>query len=581
MSPAVSVRLFNTPVFPVAEILVSGNVLLRLRGSSASERASLLVDTLQRALLFGLSPDAIAVIKVKGGFQVTLSGQTLLVADRIEARRAKSLPASLANHWASQIRSVLSQPSLAVEATDCLVAVGETYRLTLLGSAKGPITVQIIPDHIAAAGSDEPSSTVYIKGVAPGRGRVIISRQNRSLQLPLRVAHRAVRVAQPPTAFVSGSTVPLRLLTEAVENALRLSLETRLGAEWAYDPPTVNGSIPGSLILRVRASGPDLLPFDQPIALSIRPFSQTPGDAKALVISNDPETFYEPGSLLQGSIAPSFTIRLLSHHRNGMNRTVHLALQIINASDVPTWISLRGSVSGPAQSELSVGHIATRDYLTSLMSDSAIRLQIPPQTVYSLFPMAMGPGLTATHILDIRNEDGSQLFYRLMASPRPVPKVSPLEGSSLSDLFGINDYHARFVETTKEVEGTHRAGQRWTYISIGKDGIRHPDGIKRLQGNYGVIYRVRLHFVNETDRVHLATAEVEAAGGVARGALVVDGRLVQLPTLQSHQRWPLTSFELNPGERRTVSLVTLPAPGSFYPLHIIGRTDRKPTGGSQ
>jgi hypothetical protein len=93
-----------------------------------------------------------------------------------------------------------------------------------------------------------------------------------------------------------------------------------------------------------------------------------------------------------------------------------------------------------------------------------------------------------------------------------------------------------------------------------------------LRGNYGVIYRIAIRFTNPTNRSWQAQVVVEPTGGVVRGAFLVDGKLVELPLLRPHDEKVIHEFTLAPNQTRTVSVVTIPSAGSFYPIQLIART---------
>ncbi|MFN4180123.1 MAG: hypothetical protein ACK4I8_07395, partial [Armatimonadota bacterium] len=112
----------------------------------------------------------------------------------------------------------------------------------------------------------------------------------------------------------------------------------------------------------------------------------------------------------------------------------------------------------------------------------------------------------------------------------------------------------------------------WNFISVGRFGLKHPIKGRVLRGNYGVLYRISIKFVNPTNRSWRAQVVVEPTGGVVRGAFLVDGKLVELPLLRPHDERVIHEFTLSPNQNRTVNVITVPSAGSFYPIQIIART---------
>ena len=62
------------------------------------------------------------------------------------------------------------------------------------------------------------------------------------------------------------------------------------------------------------------------------------------------------------------------------------------------------------------------------------------------------------------------------------------------------------------------------------------------------------------------------SAGWARGAFLIDGRLVEAGLATSPQEVRLAQFRLRPGERRRVMVSTLPCGGSSYPVWLVARS---------
>ena len=57
--------------------------------------------------------------------------------------------------------------------------------------------------------------------------------------------------------------------------------------------------------------------------------------------------------------------------------------------------------------------------------------------------------------------------------------------------------------------------------------------------------------------------------GDARGVFVIDGSFIEAPVTSPPLEADLATFRLQPGERRTVRVQTLPVGGSSYPARLI------------
>ena len=60
------------------------------------------------------------------------------------------------------------------------------------------------------------------------------------------------------------------------------------------------------------------------------------------------------------------------------------------------------------------------------------------------------------------------------------------------------------------------------------------------------------------------------------GVFLIDGAVVEIPAITPPTEAPLASFRLQPGERRTVPILTIPVGGSNYPVALVVRTGPPP-----
>ncbi len=414
-----------------------------------------------------------------------------------------------------------------------------------------------------------------VRGVDAGAGVLRIVKGTTGIRLPFRVLYRAAVWKTEPVAWVRGRTVSAEMVREAVENAVLQALEVRFGARWSLSPVTdaVGFFSPETLTRwRVQAMGEQYLPLDEIRAIPLRSFPQSLGESDLLVISNEPETFREFRVLCRGLLPPSQTVRFMVHHRNGMARPAWLALELRNTEEQWVPVLVRFGHGRPHESELRCGHEATATYLQALVNDAAIRISLPPQSTYRLLRFGLKPNDTASALVEVRLEEMAGVSYQVVALPVAPPKTELLSGTQLVEaLVSVAD-PPPYPKPTRVIEETHIAGKQWTFISVGRFGLQHPLKGRILRGNYGVLYRITVRFVNPTDRSWQAQLVVDPAGGVVRGAFAIDSRLVEIPLLRPNDERVLHEFVLAPNQTRTVTVLTVPAAGSFYPINIIART---------
>ncbi|MCX7642200.1 MAG: hypothetical protein N2116_00095 [Armatimonadetes bacterium] len=559
----------------MAELRAAGQTILRWRGQDAVSQVQQIAERLNQLLWQGTKPEAIAIVQVQGGFNITVNNEPILTVTHQVARSARSDTKALAEHWAQRLREVFGWRWLAVQLTELVVPVGESTTVQLFGTAEGSIQVEAIPPELLKLKVNPDGRSITLTGIDAGAGVLRIVKGTVGIRLPFRVLYRAATWKNKPVAWVRGAQVSAAMVREAVENAVMRTLDVRLGARWTLFP--VNDSV--SLLStnttyqwRIQAMGEQLLPLDEIVNVPLQSFPQSLGEADLLVISNDPETFQEFRVLCRGLLQPSQTMRFMVHHRNGVNRPAWLVFEFHNTED--NWVPLlvRFGYGNPQESELRCGHDATSSYLHSLLYDAAIRIHLPPQSIYRLLRFGLRPRDTASALVEARLEEVAGVGYRVVALPIAPPKTELLTGTLLVEaLTGVGD-PPPYPKPIQNVEETHVAGKNWNFISVGRFGLKNPLKGKTLHGNYGVLYKVTIKFVNPTGRSWKAQVVVEPAGGVVRGAFLVNDKLVELPLLRPYDEHVIHEFTLQPNQTRTVNVITVPSAGSFYPIQIVART---------
>ncbi|GBC99855.1 hypothetical protein HRbin17_02386 [bacterium HR17] len=563
----------------LAELQANGVPLLRWRGENAAALVQEWARRLNDARWRGATANAVTIARVEGGYALILESVPLLTVTHATARAWGSDAYALVQQWASRLRQALSWEWIAVPADSVTVAVGEEVALPLFGNASGVVQVEARPPEPVRlrVSTTNDKIAVHVHGVDVGAGVLRIVKGRVGVRLPYRILHRAAQWQRHPIAYARGRQISLLMAHEAVENAVLNALRLQLGAQWRLTPVSDGQAVrllsPNtSFAWRLQVTGDQLLPVDETVTVPLRAFPQSLGDADLLVISNDPETFRDYRVLCRGTLPPAQTVRFMVHHRNGLPRPAWLALELLNTEEQPIEVIARFGYGVPRESELQVGHEATARFLQALTDDAAVRLTLPSQSAYRLFRFLLQPRDTASVLAELRLEAPAGVAYRVVTLPTEPPKTEVLTGSQLAEALVSVSEPPPFPKPVRTLTETHTAGGAWTFISVGRYGLQLPLKGRVLHGNYGVVYRVTLRFVNPTQRTWRAQLVVEPVGGVIRGAFVVNGRLVEVPLLRPYQERVLDEFPLAPGQTRILTVVTVPAAGSFYPIQLIART---------
>jgi hypothetical protein len=120
----------------------------------------------------------------------------------------------------------------------------------------------------------------------------------------------------------------------------------------------------------------------------------------------------------------------------------------------------------------------------------------------------------------------------------------------------------------KEQDVEYRVGGKFGFIQIGQKPIESADEKDKLDGNFGVVYTFHVSVVNPTTTAADVVLDFESNAGYSGGLFLVDGRLIRTHLLQPKEDVEIDRVHLEPGESRTITILTCPLSGGSYPATI-------------
>ncbi|MDW8104607.1 MAG: hypothetical protein RMK92_06305 [Armatimonadota bacterium] len=582
-------------------LLVNREVALRVRvanGDLAPEqRVRIAAERLQAAVARGLGAQHIGVRKERRRAAVTLGGGVLLYATRADAREAGTTPSRLAQAWASSLRHCLSIPPLSLSTRELLVPLGEARLVRVNTWLEG--TVVVAPTGAPDDGVADPAiigdgRTVRVVGRTVGREQILVSVGEVSVPLMVTVRKYAgeVRVSEP--VVVTGIEPSADFVRQAVEAAILRSAQLEPGAQLQVMAPVRLSSVPDvgqstTATAQVRASGSGYIAREQQVQLSVvnRPFSFS--EPVLLMVSNDPERVQRAQTLFAGEVSEARGARLLYHHMNGMVQDGLFLIELLNPTEVPRMAHLTGAASVPMRDTVRVGYVAGELFLRALTNNIGHVVLIPPKSKVVLLAQRIRPLDTASGVLQVRllsQGDGqppapcllkvAMLAYQNQPLPllgtttawgfTPPRPLTPQEYQQIADTEHI------YPTSQKVLTATYIVGQRWQFIRIGEQAVQNHREQRRLSGNYGVIYEVRVEIVNPTDQVRDVEIVFEPSGGEAGGVFVIGSEVRGVPRAFPPREFSIARLRLQPGQRRSVTIRTMPLAGSNYPATLMVRS---------
>lgn len=293
--------------------------------------------------------------------------------------------------------------------------------------------------------------------------------------------------------------------------------------------------------------------------------------AEVLMLSNHPEKIFGEGVLYKRTATAS-SYRLMWHHRNdpeGVER--YVAVTLGNPNPTPRKLRVIWSAFGPSPDEIHVGHTAALTFATAGLYGNSEFLTLPANGTRTIEIRRSKAGQTMSGVAYLCDESGARLPLEMA-----VTASLPLTATPTSEVLSRDPGRTAsgVFPADLEYDATHTLGGPYTFLEYGSEPYvkdlekQHPSF-----GNFGTMYRTRLMLHNPSDGVRQAYIGFSAPGGAARGVLLLDGTLYDLPMGRSGDGVPVATVAMQPGETRQLDVELFPQAGSNYPIRLVVRSD--------
>lgn len=582
-------------------LVVNREIAIRVRMANGDltpeRRVQIAAERLRNAVARRLGAVQVGTRTERRRAAVTIDGEVLLYATRADARAAGTTPARLASIWASSLRHCLAIPPIRLSATELLVPLGEARTVRVNSWLDG--TLVVAPTGAPNEGVADPAvtgdgRTLRIVGRALGTERVLVSLGEVTVSLTVSVKKYAGQVNLLEPVVVTGVDLPVDFVRQVVQSAVRHRTELEPGAQIEFTTPVQISRVPDfgestTASVRVRLSGSAYIPRDEVLRVTVVNRPQPPTEPVLLMVSNDPERVQRAQTLFTGDIEDSRGCRLLYHHMNGMPEEGLLLIELLNPSNASRSVHLSGAASAPMRDTVRVGFIAGELFLKAMLNGMGQMLTVPPQSKIVLLAQRLRPLDTASGILQIRPISTEQspstpplavkvAMHSFQNQPLPLLGttmawgVSPARPLTPQETQQLTHNDHIYPTSHKVLEATYVVGQRWQFIRIGERAVPNHNEQRRLAGNYGVLYEVRVEIVNPTDKVRDVEIAFEPSAGEAGGVFAIGGEVRGVPRLFPPREFAITRIRLQPGQRRNLTLRTIPLAGSNYPVTLMVRS---------
>jgi hypothetical protein len=320
------------------------------------------------------------------------------------------------------------------------------------------------------------------------------------------------------------------------------------------------------------AKAPGTITVEQTLKVEVKASPARPMvPAEVVLLSNHPEKIFGEGVLFRRR-ASAAAYRLMWHHRNdpeGVER--YVAVQLTNPNPAPRKLRMIWSAYGPSPDEIHVGHTAALTFALDGMLGNGESITLPANGTRTVEIRRSKPGQTISGMAYLCDETGARLPLEVTVTASLPFTSAPAEmvesrdpGRTASGVFPAEI----------EMDATHTLGGPFTYLEYGSEPyVQDVDAEHPSYGNFATMYRTRLVLHNPADSARQAYIGFSAPGGAARGVLLLDGTLYDLPMGRSGDGVPVTTVTLEPGEARQMDIEIFPQAGSNYPIRLVVRSD--------
>lgn len=556
---------------PTGAVIANGVQVMTVRGGgwAAVNAAKAAAETLQSSVWAGITPDAIKVEKVTGGFAVRAGDRQIILVDQDRALGMNSTREALASEWVKLLRDTFAASYLVVPVDSQIVPVGEKRLITLPGTWQ---RVQVTADaQIVKAECDGATRSLSLVGMSPGDAPVMLDTGTGKVVVRVKIMRYAGHVLPVTDASVTGRIAGADVIKRAASAAVYYSIDAEPGASADITNMIVNQPYlaPGdsaTVTMRVTMAGEGYLPVIATPQVRVVNEAIEPAEAAVLMVSNRPERIPSCGLWYLGRVPSGHPARLLYHHVNSSPGDAELAVELVNTSDAPLRVQIVEACGGPSRDEVFVGHKAAREFLQRQADDVGYVVAIPSGCTYTQFAVLLHRGEVISGLTEMRVLGDGELRVGVRLRPPSANIVAPI-----SEVPEDRISSWVFSEPHKRIQATYRVGSNWAFATIGDKQVLSATGRELLDGDYGVFYDVTFDIENPTMLPAPVELVLMPGGGLARGIIMIDGQIYETRLLRYGETERLFVVTVPAGGRQELRVRTMPQAGSNYPIKLVLR----------
>jgi Pilus formation protein N terminal region len=470
-------------------------------------------------------------------------------------------------------------PPITVQPDNAQVAIGATSRV-VVGSALSPLTAVAADPSLVDVSIDQNTQSIFLTGKAPG-GTTLTITDARGLihTMGVRLAFYAGAVPTRVDLQITGDPASPDYIRDQVVRAVKRAANLRKGAQalLGEDEVPVHSNLAQDRVIS----------FDVPVLLQGSDYFEVTGTTRvnvtnvavprispdSLMVSDYPERLEENGVLFSADLQVETPSRFLYFHYNPPAQPDRrIVLRAENASSEPTIVQFISGRGGPLPNEMEAGHTSTKAFLINVIQNQGRLITIPANTSINIAEQDLPAGNVVSNLLQLRVLSGSKVHLTLFAQNATD---DPSVALANSDLLEGSHKHARGIYSIPEFYYATQWSVTGDYLELPIGQIPLPNALKgeALSGDYGVLQSFTVNVQNPTSSPQSIALYENPRGGRATATYLIDGTLVQSHGVPAYSRYKVRQYVVPARGFVRVTIVTMPEPGSSYPLKLIFAPD--------
>ncbi len=558
-----------------ATIIVNDQPIVTLKTKSGDlspeKRALIAVQAIQSA--FGLT---VYSGVDDGTGRIAIGERKILSISHEEAKAQKKSVHDLTDDIADRLQSALSEIGFAVYPRQVWMVTNGSAEISLVGPRASKVQIKAITPGIVsfARGTEK----IILSSNAAGTTILNLRLGTEVEEVIVNVLPPAGKINEPNAIQVVGRPADKATVESAIVRSVRAAIDADPTAEIIVEVdaqelvPAQRTTIPVKVTLRA----PWKFPVEQQLDVEARNIGPHDNKTEELWYSNDPEVLKAPGRLYWARLAEGGAARMLYHHQNMSGRPLMLKYSLVNTSDLPLKAALTLGDSTPHKNPTYAGYMAGQEFFPRWVSGSASVVEVPPHSVVPIVAIGMKPGQTASGLMSLHHISGPLALVIGECEAATIEGIaqtniaSQLPTKNLAD-FSINlagsPQHV-YSPAERSIKIEYEVGGRFGYARIGQVPVGRVDDEGALSGNFGIVYKIEATLSNRTNIPTDIEFVYESSAGYGGAYFRINGSVVKTPLLQAKEAFRLLKFRLEPGEKKTFYLETIPLSGGSYPVTL-------------